>query len=825
MSIKIKKIDKMFSFCGLNEVCIDREFEGYNVFFADNGVGKTSVTRAFELLIKQNSQHISRYKTIDSQDDPQISFLTDSGAITIDSASSATNLPFKIEIYNSDFLIQNAPLSSDFALKKLDDKTIVLSDSYLGEETKEEKNLNQEKDKLKKRKDEINGSKTNPNIKEDEITKTKKDEENVCDEIEKIRKNITTREIQINLNEIEIKSDALNGKNNFNVDEKELQEKQSKFTELNNAIKSFADLPDINFPNLKIEKEKLTSLFEFDIEKEAGKVSENVKNHIIKVGKDFIESGRKIIDTNKFNICPFCMQPIENGVLNEYSSYFNDVVSKFNNTTQTINSELTNKLRLLNESKNDVMNGLENFKPFMPSNYEQTKSDFKKNIESLGEKLEQIIKLVRDKKGIGDLDKFIEALGFFESALQACNEVVKTTQDILKDKKAQQDKLEHIKNELKNLRIQKAKRDSFDAQKRKQEILELLNSLNDELNKIDNNIKVLDDKLQTLRANKKPDIKVINSYLRALNLTKYSVNSDYQLIINQKIISNDDVRMVLSDGEKTTLAFAYFLARLKLFYNKGSLKNLVIVIDDPITSLDDSRIYTTSYLVAKINQEIAGEILEKEEDKAQVFVLTHNHVFMTNIIRILGKYASYQQISRDNDRLIFESKDKVAGYFDTFYMLLFKDVIKFANEENLVEDYNRALNNGNKIRILLESFIKTNFISQFIANEYTQQHTFTDKTLEEIINAISAANQTHKFKSDLFSQSDYDIVDGNDLKKKLIGVIKGLHMDSHGSIADFYSQHKISLSEVQKFAKIAINAMNALNPNQVYFYIEASKNE
>ena len=74
-------------------------------------------------------------------------------------------------------------------------------------------------------------------------------------------------------------------------------------------------------------------------------------------------------------------------VLNEYSSYFNDVVSKFNNTTQTINSELTNKLRLLNESKNDVMNGLENFKPFMPSNYEQTKSDFKKNIESLGEKL------------------------------------------------------------------------------------------------------------------------------------------------------------------------------------------------------------------------------------------------------------------------------------------------------------------------------------------------------------------------------------------------------------------------------------------------------
>ena len=248
MYIKIKKIDKMFSFCGLNEVCTDREFEGYNVFFADNGVGKTSVTRAFGLLIKQNSQHISRYKTIDSQDDPQISFLTNSGAITIDSANSATNLPFKIEIYNSDFLIQNAPMSSDFVLKKLDDETIVLSDSYLGEETKEEKELEQEKNKLQKRKDEINKSQANPDIK-DEITKTKEAIKNTDDEIEKIRKNITTREIQINSNEIEIEieSDALNGENNFNVDEKELQEKQTKFTQLNNAIKSFTDLPDINF--------------------------------------------------------------------------------------------------------------------------------------------------------------------------------------------------------------------------------------------------------------------------------------------------------------------------------------------------------------------------------------------------------------------------------------------------------------------------------------------------------------------------------------------------------------------------------------------------
>lgn len=344
------------------------------------------------------------------------------------------------------------------------------------------------------------------------------------------------------------------------------------------------------------------------------------------------------------------------------------------------------------------------------------------------------------------------------------------------------------------------------------------------MEELDKTIGNIDKCIQELQAKKRPDIKVINDYLKVLNLSKYSVDADYQITISQKVVQNENIRIVLSEGEKTTLAFAYFLARLKLFYNKKSLKDLVVVVDDPISSLDENRIYTTSYLVAKINQEIAGGVLQQADDKAQVFIFTHSHVFMTNIIRILGKHASYYQLSRNSDKLIFESKDKSAGYFDTFYMLLFKEIMNFAEDKNLSEDYDKALNNGNKIRILLESFMKTNFISQFIEKEYKQQRLFADETLENIIQTISASNSSHQFQNDHFSEPDCQIFDSNDLKMKLGSVIKGLHMDSHGSMVDFYSQHKISLQEVQKFAKIAINVMMALNPNQVCFYIKASKN-
>ncbi len=36
---------------------------------------------------------------------------------------------------------------------------------------------------------------------------------------------------------------------------------------------------------------------------------------------------------------------------------------------------------------------------------------------------------------------------------------------------------------------------------------------------------------------------------------------------------------------------------------------------------------------------------------------------------------------------------------------------------------------------------------------------------------------------------------------------------------DFFSPYKISLEDVQKFAKIAINAMKILNPYQTHSYM------
>ena len=80
MSIHYKIIDNSTSFCGLDTVTQNNEFTDYNVIFANNGVGKTSTTRAFELLINKNN-HILKYQTINNSSKPKISFLLNNNSI------------------------------------------------------------------------------------------------------------------------------------------------------------------------------------------------------------------------------------------------------------------------------------------------------------------------------------------------------------------------------------------------------------------------------------------------------------------------------------------------------------------------------------------------------------------------------------------------------------------------------------------------------------------------------------------------------------------------------------------------------------------------
>ncbi|GAA8820389.1 hypothetical protein HpRN124_15190 [Helicobacter pylori] len=269
MAINIKKIKSFKAFCGLDMIEID-EFKHCNIIFGNNGCGKTSLTRAFELLILKN-KHIEKYRTISADKSPSIEFECEDRSYKIEPNSDIRVPPFKVEIYNSDFLHNNVPFNSEFGLKKLDDGVIILEGSVLGEETKE---INQLKDYRGK--------------------------------VEKIRKKMTSNTIKITPDEIGINNFYKVSKDKFKYQEDVLTDLEKDFNKLNEAMKKFDDLKEIELPkDYQTIKDKLEFLFSFDIDKEAGEASKKIKGHIRKVGREFIEKGIELQKEMPDNACPF----------------------------------------------------------------------------------------------------------------------------------------------------------------------------------------------------------------------------------------------------------------------------------------------------------------------------------------------------------------------------------------------------------------------------------------------------------------------------------------------------------------------------------------
>ncbi|WP_408609399.1 hypothetical protein [Campylobacter ureolyticus] len=113
---------------------MDENFGDYNVIFANNGVGKTTLTRAFSLLKNDNRTNIIfSHKTIGPSKLPEIIFKTDEGNFEIKYGKiSNKEVNFNVEIYNSDFIRENAPFDDNFSLKKIENDGIVLEDTFLG---------------------------------------------------------------------------------------------------------------------------------------------------------------------------------------------------------------------------------------------------------------------------------------------------------------------------------------------------------------------------------------------------------------------------------------------------------------------------------------------------------------------------------------------------------------------------------------------------------------------------------------------------------------------------------------------------------------------
>ncbi len=198
----------------------------------------------------------------------------------------------------------------------------------------------------------------------------------------------------------------------------------------------------------------------------------------------------------------------------------------------------------------------------------------------------------------------------------------------------------------------------------------------------------------------------LRAYLGRDELRFETKGNGYALTRNGEYVAH------LSEGERTAIAFLYFLKSLQ--DKSFDLKNGIVVIDDPVSSLDGNALFSAF-----------GYMKERTKEAGQLFIFTHSFSFfrlVKNWFHHLpgqGKKKIEDRPARffllRSHRHIDGSRTSELGYLDPLleqheseYQYLFKRVYEEANRNDVFE-LERHYGLPNVARRLLEAFLAFRF--------------------------------------------------------------------------------------------------------------------
>jgi wobble nucleotide-excising tRNase len=161
----------------------------------------------------------------------------------------------------------------------------------------------------------------------------------------------------------------------------------------------------------------------------------------------------------------------------------------------------------------------------------------------------------------------------------------------------------------------------------------------------------------------------------------------------------------LSEGEKTAIAFSFFLTKLKEIKD---FDKTIVYIDDPISSLDSNHIFQVNailkgFFFSNQNDDIAWKLNCK-----QLFVSTHNFDFFTLLKELPTSKNSLQkffyQVRRINkNESVLEKLPKSLQQYSSEYHFLFEELYNF-NKSADKGEYSTLMGIPNAVRRFVELY-------------------------------------------------------------------------------------------------------------------------
>jgi wobble nucleotide-excising tRNase len=661
----IKKIKKIKNLGIFKSYTCDHslpEFKKYNLFYGWNGSGKTTLSKLFNSFNTGNSEE---YPELEYEFEHE----AESGRNTF---AQGTEYETKTRVFNKKYIEENIGIEKGKA------KSIFI----LGAENKKlaEQIVEDEKklEKLKADKIEFEKEKTNK-----EIEKNKK-----FTDVGRIIGATGVGSAVRNYNARNAREDFENIKNKEILEPEKVseyqtilqQEQKTKLAELEFIL----DL-DTSYNNVSIICKKTAESEILSRLKEKSDISE------------WVETGIKLHEKYQSKKCEFCENIISDARFKELSKHFSEADRKIKEEIDVEINELERKLEdlkiLIPQNKTLLYKELH-------TKYNSRLTTFNEEKKNISLELSILIETLKDKK-----TKTTEEVIFtrtlennFAKSLNLVNEVLQEHNNKTDNFQTQKDEANlKLKNHYLSEIFDDVKNIEIEIQNCAKQISKIQNGTEEQDSILQLDAKISQNKSTISSEHKACDElnQKLCTFLGRKEIT-FVVSGEGGYLIKR----NETIAKNLSEGEKTAIAFIYFVVHLQ--DKDFSIENGIIVVDDPISSLDSNSLFQAfSFLKNNV------------KNAKQIFVFTHNFEFFKLVYNWFNfyrgnedQYFMIKNYYQDNERLAKIDKiDPFLTGFHTEYEYLFKILLDFNKnntEDKTIEDVYHIPNIGRKV---LETFL------------------------------------------------------------------------------------------------------------------------
>lgn len=792
MISRISKLDKIGKFSSIHQ---EKDFQygekgqNCNIVFGFNGSGKTIISNAISFFANNSfiSEEDKREIFADIQNDTEaIVELSLQGNSNIKYPASTVHSK-KIYIFNSNFVTTHVFNGTKGKLKKFINIGGEIKNKEIDKITEQIEKLEEEKKKL-----EIENAQFDKNHKEITLAKSKSFGKTLTDK----NKRLSTQDlINVKLPN-EIIENLEKKLTSLSVDY-ELSKKQAEFIADLEILRQHIFEPiSLNFQKIdEVLSKTIQQITKEALEKKITEVQnlfsdDQHKQSVekwFKFGKDVLEN----INEHHEKHCPICNTNISErigSILNDYQGYFDESYEIFiKELTKT-----TNDISLITVSIGQYEQNQEKFeKTFIK--YEKLLSDYSfitydfSEVKKDFSDLEKLLKLKNDNilSSFSKPSNIENNFAELNNALSILQTLRNDVFDLLESKKLItrniEDKIRETYNDIVILEFNQT--DELGAlekyKKNKTRILEITNN-NDE------GLPFFKIKLREELIKIKAESKSIANYLNKMGISNFDIDinenkQDENIIIKYKNSTSEKNRLknCLSEGEKTALAFAYFLSKFENEINtREKVRESIVVIDDPISSLDNNRLYSTAYLIWCNFEEVK-----------QLIVLSHDFLFLKFFNSFYGTEANC--LFLDGEK-ITDLPDELKN-FETPYFYMLRSIINFIDKDNQSVTYNEARRYlPNFIRRVLETFLSFKF-SRLVV----KSGKYRSPGLKEFDNNIENTDMEDKTKKEL--------------KEKIAEITRITDAHSHGNAQHTQESFYISETDLKTLAQSTIYVIETMD--------------